>query len=136
MKRRQEILLVEDEPETASLLKNFLSNQGYNTSISRDGKNNFPFYADATFDSNNPPHYDLVLLDKQLNSNVGGLEICRLIKTHLSTKDLPVIILSATIKSKEELATCKANDFIAKPFELSHLLGKISYYLRQKSDLG
>ncbi len=125
-----EILLVEDEPETASLLMNILSNEGYHTSVSADGKNNFPFYADATFDSKTKPHFDLVILDKQLHGNVNGLEICRLIKTHQSTRNLPVIIVSAAIKSNEELEKCGADDFIAKPFELKHLLQKISYYLR------
>lgn len=131
MKRKPKILLVEDEQEMSAILKLVLSNQGYEPIASIDGKNIFPFYADPTFSPQNQHHFDLVLMDKQLNGK-NGLDICKLIKSDPFTKSLPVIIISASPRSEEELTACGADDFVEKPFDLNTLLQLIRHHLQDR----
>ena len=59
---------------------------------------------------------DLVLLDINLG-NEDGRKICRKIKNNKNNIDLPVILFSANYEYAMSYRECKANGFIAKPFE-------------------
>lgn len=71
---------------------------------------------------------DLILLDVSLG-NADGREICKKIKESKETQDLPVILFSANLGMEKDIEKCKAQDFIAKPFELSHLVNTIKSHL-------
>lgn len=70
---------------------------------------------------------DLVLLDVYLNG-LDGREICKQLKSHSETSNIPIIMFSAQ-SNLEEIKKCDAQDFIAKPFEIIDLVGKINYQL-------
>jgi len=71
---------------------------------------------------------DLVLLDVSLGG-ADGRNICKDLKHTDDTKHLPVVLFSANAEMGNYLEECKANDFIAKPFELSHLVKTLRQHL-------
>jgi DNA-binding response OmpR family regulator len=58
---------------------------------------------------------DLFILDKQL-SGVDGLEICRFLKEHEQTKNIPVMFLSASPNIKQMALKAGADNALEKPF--------------------
>lgn len=72
------------------------------------------------------PH--VILLDVYLGTT-NGLEICVELKTNPKTKKIPVIIFSAHINETAIMDFCKADDFIAKLFDIQNLLTKINLQL-------
>ncbi len=71
---------------------------------------------------------DLFILDKQL-SGVDGLDICRHLKRQKKTAHIPVIMVSANPNINLLSKEAGADDYIEKPFEMGHLLEKISSHL-------
>jgi CheY-like chemotaxis protein len=70
---------------------------------------------------------DLVLLDIWM-SGTDGRDICRQIKADPKLKKTPVIMISA---SKDVISSSKeagADGFIAKPFEMDHLLSTVAKF--------
>ncbi|MGN6568245.1 MAG: response regulator [Flavipsychrobacter sp.] len=66
----------------------------------------------------NFPIPDLFILDKQL-SGVDGLDICRLLKRTEATKDIPVIMLSASPDIYKTSTLAGANAALEKPFKIA-----------------
>ena len=71
---------------------------------------------------------DLILLDISL-SGADGRDICKRIKESKETQHVPVILFSANSMMANEIEKCHAQDFIAKPFDLSHLVKTIKSHL-------
>lgn len=71
---------------------------------------------------------DLILLDVFL-SGIDGIEVCNKLKDNPKTKDIPVIMFSAHTNFEEVQKFCKADDFIAKPFDVSELVNKIQFQI-------
>jgi CheY-like chemotaxis protein len=71
---------------------------------------------------------DLFLLDKQL-SGVDGMEICRFLKGQDSTRDIPVIIVSASPNLDQQAKAAGADGFIEKPFQMKFMLELLRKYL-------
>jgi len=71
---------------------------------------------------------DLILLDVML-AGLDGREICKKIKSTESTKNIPVIMVSATPAVNQTVRDFGANDFVAKPFDIFQLLNKIEHQL-------
>ena len=72
------------------------------------------------------PH--LILLDVFL-SGIDGIEVCNKLKENPKTKDIPVIMFSAHTNFADVQKFCKADDFIAKPFDVNELVNKIQYQI-------
>ncbi len=68
---------------------------------------------------------DIIILDYLLNGINGG-EICYQIKTSAATAQLPVIIMSAYPKVTNLPGHYGCNAFIAKPFDLEHIINCIN----------
>jgi len=62
-------------------------------------------------------------------SGIDGRDICKQLKENERTKNIPVVFLSANSRINEITEEYQARDFIAKPFEMDHLLKKISTIL-------
>jgi len=67
---------------------------------------------------------DLLLLDIWM-SGIDGRDVCRRVKADPTTRDIPVLMISASRQIRESAMSCGADDFLAKPFEMSELLQKI-----------
>lgn len=70
----------------------------------------------------------LILLDVFL-SGIDGIEVCNTLKSTPETKDIPVIMFSAHTNSHDIMKFCKADDFVAKPFDSNELVKKINYQI-------
>ncbi len=67
----------------------------------------------------------LILLDVFL-SGVDGIEVCNSLKSNMQTKNIPIIMFSAHTNFNEIKKFCKADDFVAKPFDTNELVKKIN----------
>jgi CheY-like chemotaxis protein len=80
------ILIVEDDPDIAELVRHYLVRAGHETVIVGSGLDALPRIRDE--------RPDLLVLDLML-PGLHGLEVCRLIRTREETRDLPIIMLTA-----------------------------------------
>lgn len=87
MKQKQKVLVVEDEVDTAALLKRVLEREGFSVLQAKDGRQ-----ASTLIGTLRPP--SLVLLDLVI-PYVSGREILRTIREHPDWKQVPIIVLSA-----------------------------------------
>ncbi len=116
---KKTILVVEDEPEPALLLKEFLEIKGYNVQIAKDGPEGVEL-ARKTLP-------DLILLDIML-PGMDGMNVLLNIKAKPELVAIPVIMCTALNGMKEVERCCKwgAVGYITKPFELNRVLEKIA----------
>lgn len=114
------ILIAEDEPPIANLVKTALDGPDYRCTWAADG------ISAADLLEREP--FDLVLLDIMLPGADGYevLEYCR-------TLDIPVIFLTAkgTVEDRVRGLRLGAEDYITKPFELMELLARVETVLRR-----
>lgn len=69
----------------------------------------------------------VILLDLWM-PDVNGEEVTRALKNNKKTKDIPVIIISASKDTKKVAENAGANDFICKPFDIEDLETKVDKY--------
>ena len=113
------ILVAEDEPSLSKLLEFRLNSLGHEILLATDGKQ-----ALALVKSDRP---DLVLLDVMMPV-MGGIEVLRTLQKDESTKNIPVIMLSAKGQEKDIFIGLErgADDYITKPFGFSNLVDRIN----------
>jgi DNA-binding response OmpR family regulator len=114
------ILAVDDDLYILDALSELLSYSGYDIDTTPKGEDVF-----NKIDKHVP---DLILLDVML-SGFDGREICKQLKANKKTRDIPVIMISATPNIADSVRSSGANDYIAKPFDISALLDKIAKQL-------
>jgi CheY-like chemotaxis protein len=67
---------------------------------------------------------DLILLDIQMPGH-NGQTVCRQLKRQASTKDIPIIIVSASMDVKHKAEQAGADDYLEKPFDMDILQQKV-----------
>jgi len=117
----RKILLIEDDPEIAELLKVELGEAGYVVEWAPSGMEGLVRLRET------PPR--LIILDLGL-PDIDGAEIARRVKQH---GDLPIIVLTATdtVERKVQLLLGGADDYLTKPFHPAELLARIQVQLRK-----
>lgn len=118
------VLIVEDEPKIAELLKKYLEKAGYKTHWIADGN------AASTWLLNNP--VELVLLDLMLPGK-DGLDICKELRQRAPQP--PIIMLTARAEEIDRLLGLElgADDYICKPFSPREVIARIKAVLRRTS---
>ena len=118
------VLIAEDEAAVCELLRYNLEREGYNVSVANDGEE-----ALLIIEENTP---DLLLLDWMLPA-VPGIEICRRVRNRASTKNLPIIMLTARAEETDRIRGLDtgADDYITKPFSTVELMARIRAVLRR-----
>ena len=119
MEKKKRIIITDDDPGVQDAFRLILERAGYEVEIFPNGG---PLLAG---DFQKP---DLIILDRQL-SGVDGLDICRHLKGQEETRDIPVIMLSASPHIDGMAKAAGADDFIEKPFRMRHLLDAIQKQL-------
>ncbi|WP_207062241.1 response regulator transcription factor [Motiliproteus sp. SC1-56] len=116
------ILLVEDDRELASRLKDALKGAGYAAELSHDG-------VDAEF-LGNEEAFDAVVLDLGLPKR-SGLEVLR--HWREAGNPVPVLILTARDSWQERVDGLKAgaDDYLGKPFHSEELLARLEAVIRR-----
>ncbi len=115
------ILVVDDNTDILQIVKVILENNGYEVVVTPNGEETI-----SKTDAFKP---QLILMDVFLSAGIDGRDICRALKANDKTKDIPVIMFSAQTKMEDVLKSCRADDFIAKPFEVKDLINKIQFHL-------
>lgn len=115
---RKKIYIVEDDPDILLTLADALENAGYHVRASSSGK---------TVMDGNYSSVDLFILGNQ-TAGINGLDICRYLRNQSSTKNVPVILISAHPKKGDEALLAGANDYLEKPFQMHYLLNLIARY--------
>lgn len=107
------ILIADDEPDMLRFLKSQLKGQ-YRVVEAADGAQ-----AVATASRALP---DLVLLDMMMPEK-DGLQVCRELREHPPTRNIPIILLTARADEETKLAALSAgaSDFLSKPFSTTEL---------------
>jgi DNA-binding response OmpR family regulator len=119
----RKILIVEDDESILDVLNIILKHAGYEVISYSDGKS-------VMLDDYEMP--DLFLLDKQL-SGIDGLDICRHLKTNISTKNVPVVMISANPEIATLSKLAGADGYIEKPFNLETLLSVVKQQLMPRA---
>ncbi|MDP4282969.1 MAG: response regulator [Bacteroidota bacterium] len=114
------ILVVDDDTDILSVMELLFSMKGFEVAIISKGENTF-----SKIESFRP---DLILLDV-LISGYDGRTICKKLKSDKQTRHIPVIMFSAHPGAAATISDYGANDFIAKPFEVNHLMKKVNAQL-------
>ena len=118
------VLVVEDEPALATLLRYNLEKQGFRVEEAVDGREALTRIAEEK--------PDLVLLDWMLPV-MSGIEVCRQIRRRPETRTLPVIMVTARVEDSDAVRGLDtgADDYITKPFGIEALLARIRALLRR-----
>ena len=121
MNQQPRILVVDDEPQLARVLRTGLKTHGYDVRVAADGVS-----ALETFGDWRP---DLVVTDLAM-PEMGGLELCRRLR---ELSQVPVIVLSVRgeEKTKVEALDAGADDYVTKPFGMDELLARVRAQLRR-----
>ena len=117
------ILLVDDEHEFIELIEYRLGDRSYEFIEARDG-------VDAL---NKARKFlpDLILLDILL-PDLDGLSVCEILQRQPSTKQIPVILMSALSGNiTSRVASAHAEDFFSKPLDLEKLEARIKSVLKR-----
>ena len=72
---------------------------------------------------------DLILLDVNIGK-YDGREICKLLKSDIIIKHIPVVLFSAIQGLQDTYPECEATGFIAKPFDAFELIETIEEHLK------
>jgi two-component system, cell cycle response regulator DivK len=120
------ILLVEDNEMNRDMLSRRLQRQGHDVNVAVNGKEALEKITDAL--------PDLILMDLSL-PEMDGWETTRRLKADSSTKDIPIIVLTAhALKTDREGAfEAGCDDYDVKPIDFHRLLGKIEALLSKEN---
>lgn len=117
------VLVIDDDNDMLDIVQLLLTKNGFDVQIDNNWQNGFKGIME--FDP------QIILLDVFL-SDIDGLDICKQLKANPLTSHIPVVIFSAYPRIAESVIyDYGADDFIAKPFEVSDLVAKLHSVLSQ-----
>ena len=119
---RISILVVEDDPEVAQVLRGRLESKGYETHIETTGESALNYAA-----KQGP---DLVLLDVSL-PDMSGLQVSKQLRKLYSRRELPIVMLTAKDQPVDQLYGLAhgADAYLTKPYNPSELTQTIKLCL-------
>ncbi len=118
---QSKLLLVEDDPEIARVIRDLFLTEGYEVTWATTGLEGWEDFQQD--------FYDLVLVDLML-PEMDGFTVCRNIRWK---SDVPIIIISARKEDEDKVEGLDlgADDYIAKPFSLAELKARVESHLRR-----
>lgn len=119
---RAHILVVDDQPANVRLLVRTLEQEGYLVSVAHNG-------ARALTEIHAHP-IDLVLLDIMM-PHTDGYEVCRQLKADATTRDIPVIFVSALDEVLDKVRAFDVGgvDYVTKPFRTQEVSARVRTHL-------
>lgn len=114
------ILIVDDDEKVTTLLKRFLTSEGYDVAtINQSSKT---IQTAASFLP------DLFILDIMMPPP-DGFTLCRMLREDPTFARVPILIITALDNSNSKATAFGANDYLAKPFNLDELTARIGTLL-------
>src|SRR5262249_23931431 len=116
------ILVVEDEPEMASLLERGLREELYDVSVARDGR--------AALQLSESESFDVILLDIML-PHLDGIDVAKRLRQR--SHRTPVLMLTAcdALNDVVKGLDTGADDYLTKPFSFQELLARVRALIRR-----
>ncbi len=116
------ILIVDDNPDNLELLLFVLSDSDFSVLLATDGESAIKKVEEA--------HPDLILLDVMM-PGIDGFETCRRLKANESSKDIPVIFMTALSETVDKVRgfNVGAVDYITKPMQEEDLKARVTTHL-------
>ena len=123
MNDKQIIMVVDDDPHIAQLVKLYLEKEGFAVTVETRGDE-----AVAAFQKNPP---SLMLLDIML-PGMDGWQVCRAVR---QISNIPIIMLSAKGETFDKVLGLElgADDYVTKPFEGKELVARVKAVLRRSA---
>ena len=121
---KEKILVVEDEEDILALVTYNLTREGYMVTGVTSGE--------AGLESVSEVMPQLIVLDLML-PGVDGLTVCRTLKENLTTKDIPIVMMTAKGEETDIITGLElgADDYITKPFSPKVMIARIRAVLRR-----
>lgn len=118
---RDKILIVDDETDIVSMLKDYFEFNGYDVLTASGG-------LEAIKKSEMQP--DIILLDINM-PDIDGMEVCSRIRDFVSC---PILFLTARIEDSDKIKGfgIGADDYIVKPFSIDELGARVSAHIRRE----
>ena len=115
------ILLIEDDPRLAEMVRTYLGGAGFHVTVAPKGETGLALESREGFDA--------VILDLML-PDLDGLEVCRRIRARAQT---PILMLTARGEPVDRVVGLElgADDYLAKPFEPRELKARLAAILRR-----
>lgn len=120
----QLILIVEDDPNSRKLVRDVLQLKGYTTIECETAEEGLRLAKER--------QPGLVIMDIQL-PRMSGIEALQHLRADPETKGIPVVAVTASVMSEQQLSVLKAgfDAFERKPISVAGLLGKIQALLQR-----
>jgi DNA-binding response OmpR family regulator len=117
----QKVLIIEDEKEMATGLKDILEFEGYEVATAETGKEGLQAVGRKV--------PDCIILDLML-PDISGYEVCEQLRQKLKT---PILMLTARAQDHDKIRGFKvgADDYLTKPFSVGELLARVMALLRR-----
>jgi DNA-binding response OmpR family regulator len=117
------VLVVEDEPRMAALIKQGLEEEAYAVDVVGNGSEVLDWIQTA--------EYDVVLLDIML-PGLNGIEVCRLLRA--KGYAMPVLMLTARDATADKVQGLDsgADDYLVKPFAIEELTARLRALVRRQ----
>ena len=111
------ILLVDDDRELTSLLKELLEMEGFNVIVAHDGEQALDLLDDSI---------DLLLLDVMMPKK-NGFDVCQEVRADAALADVRILMLTAKGRDTEVAKglALGADAYMTKPFSTKDLVGKV-----------
>lgn len=118
------IIVLEDEPDIANLVRHHLQQAGYTVLLAASGDRVLPMARE------NPPI--LFLLDIMVPGS-SGLEVCRQVRASRDLAKVPIIFVTAKSAEEDRIKGLDlgADDYISKPFSPRELVARVRAVLRR-----
>jgi len=123
----KKILVCDNEREWLTITEKILKQAGYEVVLSMNGKD--------ALQKTRSLKPDLIILDIKM-PGMDGYEICSILKSDPSCRDIPVIMLTCMDMGDdfEKALDKKADGYVTKPFSERHLLKPVKMLLREKEE--
>jgi two-component system phosphate regulon response regulator PhoB len=118
------VLIVEDEPDLAELVRFHLTKAGFATEVTHSGR--------AGLEAIRRARPALVVLDLML-PDVSGTDVCREVRADAKLRDLPILMLTARAEEVDRVVGFElgADDYVTKPFSPRELVLRVRAILRR-----
>ncbi|HEU4423154.1 MAG TPA: response regulator transcription factor [Pilimelia sp.] len=115
------ILVAEDDPKQAELVRRYLEHDGHSVVVVHDGR--------AAIDEARRKNPDLLLLDVMM-PKVDGLDVCRVLRAE---SDVPIVLLTARSVEDDILLgfDLGADEYITKPYSPRQMVARVRTILRR-----
>ena len=124
MKKKIKLLLVEDDPNLGTLLKDYLDAKGHQCILRTNGEDGYKSFTNEAF--------DFVILDVMMPVK-DGFSLAKDIRG--IDQKVPILFLTAKSLSEDKLKGFEtgADDYMTKPFSMEELMARITGILRRSS---